>query len=134
MLTKQDLENFYNKDQFSQYVGIELLEASAGKVKARMEIKDHHLNSMGTVHGAALFALADLVFAVASNSHGNIAMAINAHISFMQAAKKGILIATGREISLNPRLASYKIDIANEHGELIATFQGMVYRKKETHR
>ena len=31
-----------------------------------MKIKEHHLNSMGTVHGAALFALADLVFAVAS--------------------------------------------------------------------
>lgn len=134
MLTKEDLEKFYNNDRFSQYVGIELLEASAGKAKAKMEIKNHHLNSMGTVHGAALFALADLVFAVASNSHGNIAMAINANISYLQAAKTGTLIATGQEISLNPRLANYKIDITNEQDELIATFQGMVYRKKGTHR
>ena len=130
---KHDMENFYNKDRFSQYVGIELLESSAGKIRAGMKIKKHHLNSMGTVHGAALFALADAVFAVASNSHGNIAMAINAHISFMQAAREGVLIATGREISLGPKLASYKIDITAEQGALIATFQGMVYRKKETH-
>lgn len=134
MLTKESLAEFYNNDQFSQYVGAELLEASAGRARARLEIKNHHLNSMGTVHGAALFALADLVFAVASNSHGNIAMAINANISYLQAARTGTLTATGQEIALNPRLASYKIDITNEDGELIATFQGMVYRKKETHR
>ncbi len=133
MLTKEDFNKFYNNDQFAQYVGIELLEASAGRASARMEIKEQHLNSMGTVHGAALFALADLVFAVASNSHGNIAMAINANISYYQATKEGTLTATGREVSLNPKLASYKIDITNEHGELIATFQGMVYRKKVKH-
>lgn len=134
MLTKEDFEKFYSNDLFSQYVGIELLEASAGRAKARMEIKKHHLNSMETVNGAALFALADLVFAVASNSHGNIAMAINASISYFQAAKTGVLIASGQEISFSPKLASYKIDITNENDQLIATFQGMVYRKKETHR
>lgn len=133
-MDKYNMAGFYNKDRFSQYVGIELMEASAGKVRARMEIKDQHLNSMGTVHGAALFALADAVFAVASNLHGNIAVAINAHISFMQAAQEGVLTATGHEISLNPKLASYKVDITAEQGALIATFQGMVYRKKETHR
>ena len=133
MLTKKEMKNFYAKDQFSHHVGIKILEVSQGGARARMEVKDHHLNSMGTVHGAALFALADAVFAVASNSHGNIAMAINAHISFIQAAEGGILIATGREVSLNPRLASYKVDITNERGGLIATFQGMVYRKKEIH-
>lgn len=133
MLSKEDFKKFYDDDQFSNYVGIELLEASAGKAKARMEVKSHHLNSMGTVHGAALFALADLVFAVASNSHGNIAMAINAHISYMQAVNTGILVASGQEISLNPKLANYKIDITNERDELIATFQGMVYRKKGKH-
>jgi acyl-CoA thioesterase len=132
-MVKDGMAGFYNKDLFSQHIGIELLASSTGEARARMEIKDHHLNSMGTVHGAALFALADAVFAVASNSHGNIAMAINAHISFMQAAREGVLIATGREISLGPKLASYKIDITAEQGALIATFQGMVYRKKETH-
>ena len=133
MLTKEGFENFYGNDQFSRYVGIELVEASAGRAKARMEIKPHHLNSMSTVHGAALFALADLVFAVASNSHGNIAMAINAHISYFQAVTTGVLTATGEEISFSPKLANYKIDITNERDELIATFQGMVYRKREKH-
>lgn len=124
--------NFYRKDKFSQFVGIELIEASKGRAKAKMEIKEHHLNSMGTVHGAALFALADLIFAVASNSHGSIAMAINANISYLKAAKTGVLWAEGKEMSLNPKLAAYTIHITDDNNDLIAIFQGTVYRKKET--
>lgn len=131
MLKEEKWKNFFNDDQFARHVGIELLEMSPGKAKAKMEIKKHHLNSVGIVHGAALFALADLVFAIASNSHGNIALAINANISYFQAAEAGTLIAIGQEISFSPRLANYKIDIKNERDELIASFQGMVYRKRE---
>ncbi len=129
----ENIMKFYRNDNFSKYVGIELIEVSEGRAKAKMEIKDHHLNSVGTVHGAALFALADLIFAVASNSHGNIAMAINANISYLKAARTGILFAEGREISLNPKLATYTIHITDEKNDLIAIFQGMVYRKKETY-
>jgi acyl-CoA thioesterase len=128
----ENIMKFYRNDKFSEYVGIELIEVSEGRAKAKMEIKDHHLNSIGTVHGAALFALADLIFAVASNSHGNIAMAINANITYLKAAKKGVLFAEGIEMSLNPKLATYTIHITDEKNDLIAIFQGMVYRKKET--
>ena len=40
------------------------------------------LNGEGLTHGGAIFGLADLVFAAASNSHGNLALALNVNISF----------------------------------------------------
>jgi acyl-CoA thioesterase len=125
----ENMMNFFRNDKFSGHVGIEIIEVSKGRAKAKMKIKEHHLNSMGTVHGAALFALADLVFAVASNSHGTIAMAINAHISYLKAVRKGFLWAEGREMSLNPKLATYTIQIRDDNNDLVAIFQGMVYRK-----
>ena len=125
----EKMMNFFRNDKFSGHVGIELIEVSEGRGKAKMKINEHHLNSMGTVHGAALFALADLVFAVASNSHGTIAMAINAHISYIKAARKGFLWAEGKEMSLNPKLATYTIHIRDDNNDLIAIFQGMVFRK-----
>ncbi len=129
---KEDyIKEFYNNDKFSKFVGIELLEVSEGWARARMKVEEHHLNSVKTVHGAALFALADLVFAVASNSHENISVAINAHISYLQGVRGGILFAEAREVSLNPKLATYDIDILDEENNKIAVFQGMVYRKKE---
>ncbi|MGI6328640.1 MAG: PaaI family thioesterase [Dethiobacteria bacterium] len=127
----ENMLQFYKNDNFSNHVGAELLGVSEGKAKAKMDIKKHHLNSFGIVHGGAIFALADLVFALASNSHGNISVAINVSISFLKAATGGTLYAEGQEVSINPKLASYAINITDEKNELIAIFQGMVYRKKE---
>ncbi len=127
-----DLKKFVDRDHFAKHLGIEMLEYSEGKAKARMEIKSHHLNSAGMLHGGAIFSLADAVFSVASNSHGTLAVAINVSISFFKAMKSGVLIAEGREVSFNPKLATYLIDVKDEAGNAIALFQGTVYRKKES--
>jgi acyl-CoA thioesterase len=127
-----DVKEFLSKDRFAALLGIELLEASNGKAKAKLDIKEEHLNALDIAQGGAIFSLADLTFAAAANSHGNIAVAINANISFLKAAGKGTLYAEAFEISRNYRIATYTINITNTQGDLIACFQGMVYRKKET--
>ncbi|MBN2564256.1 MAG: PaaI family thioesterase [Candidatus Eisenbacteria bacterium] len=127
-----DLTRFVERDFFARHLGIEMLEYGHGHARARMEIKDHHRNSAGTVHGGAIFSLADAAFSAASNSHGTLAVAINVGISFFKAATNGALVAEAEEISLNPKLASYRIAVKDEAGDLIAQFQGMVYRKKNS--
>jgi acyl-CoA thioesterase len=126
------LKKFVENDRFAKHLGIEMLEYTGGKAKARMAIKDHHLNSAGMLHGGAIFSLADAVFSAASNSHGTLAVAINVSISFFKAVKSGILTATAEEASFNPRLATYLITVNDEAGNKIALFQGTVYRKKES--
>ncbi len=123
---------FMKNDKFAEYVGIELVEVAKGKAKAKMEIKNHHLNSIKTVHGGAVFALADLVFAVASNSHGTIAMGINVSISYLKAVKEGVIFAEAKEVSINPKLATYNVQVTDGSDDLVAVFQGMVYRKKDS--
>jgi acyl-CoA thioesterase len=132
---KSDISKYqrqFDKDQFAKHNGIQLLEAFPGYAKACMEIREFHLNSVGVLHGGALFTLADFTFAVASNAHGRVALAIDAEISFFKAIQSGVLTATAREISLNNKLGTYLIDIFNEKEELIANFKGTVYRKNET--
>jgi len=126
-----DLKKFVGNDCFARHLGIEVLEYSEGKARARMEIHPHHLNSAGTLHGGAIFSLADAVFSVASNSHGTLAVAINASISYFRALKRGVLMAEAKEVSLNPKLATYLIRVEDEKGDAIALFQGTVYRKKD---
>ncbi|MGE5174065.1 MAG: PaaI family thioesterase [Betaproteobacteria bacterium] len=127
-----DLKKFVDRDNFARHLGIEMLEYSPGRAKARMELKSHHLNSAGMLHGGAIFSLADAVFSAASNSHGTLAVAINVSISFFKAVKSGVLMAEGREASISPKLATYLIDVKDEAGNAIALFQGTVYRKKES--
>ena len=125
----EDQSGFFSKDTFARGAGIELLEVSPGRARVKMEVRDIHLNSHGTVHGGAIFTLADAAFALASNSHGIPAAAINASISYMKSARSGTLFADAVEYSKNPKLATYTVDVTDERGEKIAIFQGMVYRK-----
>lgn len=126
------IKKCFERDRFARYVGVELVEVSEGKAVARMKIHEHHLNGVGIVHGAAIFSLADLAFAGAANSHGTVAVAINVNISFLKAVSQGMLVARAEEISRNPKLGIYSIRVTNEEDELIATFEGMVYRKKDS--
>ncbi len=120
---------FFTNDAWAQEAGIELMEVSAGRAKVRMRIAGWHKNSHGTVHGGAIFSLADTAFALASNSHGIPAAAINAHISYVKAATAGTLYAEAEEISLNKKIATYTVMVTDDAGEKIAIFQGMVFRK-----
>jgi acyl-CoA thioesterase len=125
------LEAYFKKDNYAALADIKLVEFSAGRARAMLEINEHHLNSFGTVHGGAIFTLADFAFAVAAHSHGTVSVAINSCISFFKAVSQGILYAEAKEVSFHPKLASYIVEITDGENELIATFQGMVYRKKD---
>ena len=124
-----DLKSFVESDAFAKHLGIEMLDYGDGNAGARMEVKTHHLNSAGSLHGGAIFSLADAAFSAASNSHGTLAVAINVSISFCKAVTKGTLIAEAREVAISPKLATYLIDVKDEGGGLIAQLQGTVYRK-----
>lgn len=127
----ENIRKFFKKDRFAEYVGIELVEVSEGRAKVRLKIRQEHLNGVDLVHGGAIFALADFAFAVASNSHGTIALGINANISYIKAARGGVLTADAVEVAKNPKLATYHVNISNQEGDIIAAFQGTVYRKKD---
>ncbi|MCD1295857.1 phenylacetic acid degradation protein [Methanocella sp. CWC-04] len=126
----EHIKELFKKDKFAEHAGIEILEVSGGRSRVKMDIKDHHLNGLKTVHGGAIFTLADLAFAVAANTHGNVAVAINANISYMKAISEGTLYAEAEEISINPKIATYTVNITDDNGDIIAIFQGMAYRKK----
>ncbi len=123
---------FASEDKFAIHNGIELLDAAPGWAKVSMKIAPYHMNGARTVHGGAIFTLADFAFAVASNSHGKLSMGINTSVSFVKSATKGTLYAEAQEQAINPKLASYHVHITDDNNEVIALFQGMVYRKNES--
>jgi acyl-CoA thioesterase len=126
----EDFKNYFKKDMFIVNVGIELLEISPGYAKAKLEVEEKHLNALKTVQGGVLFTLADIAFAAAINAHGSSAVLINANMSFVKAATKGTLIAEAKETSINPKIATYNVNITDDEGDIVAIFQGMGYRKK----
>jgi acyl-CoA thioesterase len=123
--------NFFAQDRYAALAGVEIIEAGTGYCKAKLKIEDRHLNAANVVQGGAIFTLADLAFAVASNSHGQLALAINVNISFLQGKSTGTLYATATEVSEPKRLGAYDVLITDEQDQIIARFNGMVYRKNQ---
>ena len=122
-------KDFFKEDRFAKLAGVELLEVSGGYAKARMEITPTHLNGGGVCQGGAIFTLADLAFAAATNSHGRLTFSITSNINFFKSEKSGYLYAEAKEVFNHRKLANCEVQITNETGELIATFNGSGYRK-----
>jgi acyl-CoA thioesterase len=121
---------FESEDKLARALGIELLEVREGYARARMPVRNDHLNGVATVHGGAVFTLADFAFAVAVNSHGTVAVAVNANIAYVKACREGdVLTAEAIEIAAHPKIAVCAVTITDGSGEIIASFQGTAYRK-----
>jgi acyl-CoA thioesterase len=126
-----NLASFFAGDRFAAAAGIELVEVREGFARARMEVGPGHLNAAGVVQGGAVFTLADLAFAAASNSHGTVALAIEAHVTFLKAVRSGALVAEAREESSTRRLSTCTVRVSDEGGTLVAIFTGTAFRKDD---
>ena len=130
-LSEDELKQLFQNDHYARLSNIELLTAAVGRATAKMTLHPHHLNALKTVQGGAIFTLADFTFAVACNSHGTMAVALDVSIAFMKAATTGTLWAEAREVSKNFKVGLYLVDVKDDAGDLVAQFQGMAYRKKD---
>lgn len=128
-----DVKEFIaTRDRLGILLGVELEDVQPGYARASMTIQDCHLNGVNVAHGGAIFSLADISFAAASNSHGTVSVAVNVSISFVKAVRLGdTLTAEAREITDPSRLGHYTIDVRDQNDELVCIFQGLVYRKKD---
>ena len=125
-------QEFFKNDRFADSVGIELTEAKEGYSKAQLTITDIHLNAGNRNQGGVLFTLADLALAAAANSHGTLAFSLSSNITFLRASGTGdTLYAEARERYTGRSTGYYQIDITNQRGELIATFESSVFRKSD---
>ena len=118
------------KDQFSHWLGIEILEGKEGFCKLKMTVRSEMSNGFGIAHGGIAYSLADSALAFASNSRGKHALSIETSISHILPLKPGdVIIATAEEKNINKRTGIYEVRVENENGELAALFKGTVFRK-----
>ncbi len=125
----EQIKDFFQADRFAANAGIELLEVREGYAKASLTVTPEHLNAGGRTQGGALFTLADLTLAAAANSHGTLTFSLSSNITFLRASGTGdTLIAEARERYIGRTTGCYQIDITNQDGKLVATFESSVFR------
>ena len=134
-INRSRLEAVFQSDAYLSELGAKLVEWECGRAVFRLAPEPHHLNFVGSVHGGALFSLADAALGVACNSWGRICLALTVETQFLSAPLAGdALVATALERSRTRRTASYAIDVISEDdGTLRAAFQAMAFRTGRWH-
>ncbi|MBN2558062.1 MAG: hotdog fold thioesterase [Clostridia bacterium] len=125
----EEIYKRFERDRFAKLCGMKIEEIRGGYARTSMVVEDRHLNGVDICQGGAIFTLADLAFACASNSHGPVAVSINITMAFLEAVKEGeTLIAEAREISLHKRIAMYEMEVRSGE-KTVSRLTGTVYRK-----
>jgi acyl-CoA thioesterase len=116
------------KDYFSQWLGIEVLEVKNGHCRLSMRVRKEMLNGFSIAHGGITYSLADSALAFASNSKGMQSLSIDTSISHIRPLNEGDeIVAEAGCITETDKLGHYSVSIKRA-GELVALFKGMVYK------
>jgi acyl-CoA thioesterase len=122
------------RDRLVDLFGMEILECTEGASSVGMFVKDSHLNAADICHGGTIFALSDVSFALASNSHGLIALALDVSISYMKPVRAGAyLTARCREMQRGKKIANYLIEVVDSEGDLVALLKATSFIKETAH-
>ena len=117
-----------SQDNYSQWLGIEILECKIGRCKVAMTVRKEMLNSMNKAHGGITYSLADTAFGFAANTHGKFAVSIETSINHIEAINEGdYLVAESVIEKVNNKLGFNIIEVKRGE-ELVALFKGVVYR------
>ena len=123
------VDHMMQHDQFSQWLGIEVLEIKEGYSKIKMLVRAEMINGLGIVHGGVAFSFADSAFAFACNNRNNLSVALDTSINFLKPVHVGdVLIAEAKEIHNGKSTGLYHITISNQHQHDVAVFKGTCFR------
>ena len=132
-MTIEEIKEKLNRDdRFCRYNEMRIDVIRPGYAEAVMEITENKLNGLGIAQGGAIFTLADLAFAGASNAAGFRTVAFTSNISFIRPGTGNRLRAVATEVSRGRRTGVYSVQVFNDDGKVVAhgTTTGFISEEK----
>ena len=105
------------------HLGIEFLEVTPERVRARLQVSDKLLTTTGVVHGGTLMAFADTTGAVgtvANLSEGQRTATLESKTNFISGCKAGWISAESTPIHKGKRTHVWETRITDEAGKLLS--------------
>lgn len=131
-LARAVVERMLSRDAYSQWLGVELVEVGAQRAVIRMTVREEMVNGFGVAHGGIVFGFADSAHAFATNSNGEISVAVDCSVSYPAAVRVGdVLTATAVEETTTRRLGFCEVTVVNQYGTVVGHFRGTVYRTQK---
>ena len=128
-LARECARAMFDADAASRALGMEMVDAAAGRATVRMTITARMLNGHRIGHGGYTFMLADTAFALACNGYGIVTVAAACDIVFTAPTHEGDLLeAVAIERLRAGRRGVYDVTVSRVDGEtpaVVAEFRGV---------
>ena len=113
-----------HRGALAERMGIEVLEAAADKVVARMPVEGN-TQPYGILHGGASIVLAETLGSIGSALHahtiGKIAVGLDINATHHRAAREGWVTGTAVPVTLGGSVACYEVTIVDDSGRRTCT-------------
>lgn len=117
------IEFIIQNDTMIEHFGMRVEEAREGYARVSVTVREAFLNQHRVAHGALVFAVADVAFAIAVNAVTD-AMGVQWSFNILRAAKPGeVLTAECSVIHSGSRLQVVEYSVRSDSGKLVAKGQ-----------
>ncbi len=118
----QQIMEYRNKNNnFSNLIGLRVYEMTTGTAKSRMKVTEAMGNPIGSIHGGALYTVADVTAGAAVSSHGMMVTTMNSSMNYLRPAIGCTeLYGEAEEIKHGRRASVVSVWIKDQNGTELA--------------
>jgi uncharacterized protein (TIGR00369 family) len=122
----EELRRRLEASPFHAWAGMEVVEASPGRVSVAMDVHEGHVNLQGLVHGGMLAIVADTACGLAIRSAmepGRLHITTDLDIHYLVPARPGRILGHGTAVRVGRSLAFAEASVEDGDGRLLAKAQ-----------
>jgi uncharacterized protein (TIGR00369 family) len=116
-------ERFERSAFHTSLLGTRLERVAEGEVDVALDMREHHRNLVGTLHGGVIATLADTATGLAYRTvlePGTTHLTSSLSVTFLESARDGTVIARGRVVKRGRRFGYAEADVLGADGRLLA--------------
>ena len=119
----EDLRQRVRNSPFNQWTGMEVVSIGDGRAELGMDLRPHHFNLQGIVHGGIITALADTSIGLALRSRlrpGLTHRTAQLNVHFLAKGEGTRIVGRGRAVHSGQRMGYGEADVLDGGGRVLA--------------
>ena len=117
---KKIIMELAEKNPFSRYIGMELVEIDEGYAFGRINFEKQHENIYGGMHGGCAYSLADTVAGIAAATYGSFVTTVNASVNYLLPVENTNYVNCKAKVVRHGRtLSVFSVEITNDEEKVL---------------
>ena len=105
----------FDGNNLDNYLGHEMIEIKENYVKSKLDVKDHHKQPMGLVHGGIYSTLAETISSYGANFlDGGTYVGVNNNTDFLSSVKDGEIVCIAEPIRIGRSYQLWECKMYND--------------------